>query len=307
MSEPLAINIKGLTKQYHNGVNALCGVNLEIKQGDFFGLLGLNGAGKTTLISILVGLVHHTKGKIEICGHDMASSPSLAKNCIGLMPQEVNMNAFLTIKEVMFNHGGYYGMSREKIQKCYQSVLAEVGLKSLDHRRVQSLSGGMKRRLLLARSLLVQPKILVLDEPTAGVDVELRQDIWELLRKINQAGTTVLLTTHYMEEAEYLCDRLAILHHGVIIDQGDKSKLELTAHDRHLVLHVQDEIAQLPELEGAEATRIDTRSFSLKLGSDVSLAAYLSALEAMGTKLQHVSSPTSRLEQYFRSQTGERS
>jgi ABC-2 type transport system ATP-binding protein len=305
MADELAIDIKGLTKQYHNGVNALSGVNLEVKQGDFFGLLGLNGAGKTTLINILVGLVHLSKGTIKVCGYDMSTQVSLAKSCIGLMPQEVNMNAFLTIKEVMFNHGGFYGLSRAEISKRYQDVLAEVGLKSLDHRRVQSLSGGMKRRLLLARCLLVQPKVLILDEPTAGVDVELRQDIWRLLQKINQAGTTVLLTTHYMEEAEYLCKSLAILHHGIIIDQGDQSQLELASYERQLVVHLQEPIISIPELDGMEVSEVDQYALSLRLSADVSLAAYLTKLENVGAKIQHISSPTSRLEQYFRSQTGD--
>jgi ABC-2 type transport system ATP-binding protein len=301
----LALNIKGVTKNYHNGVHALRGINLEVRKGDFFGLLGLNGAGKTTLISILMGLVRPTEGVIEICGADMAKQPLAAKHHISLMPQEININAFLTVKEVMFNHGGYYGLTRSEIQECYMQVLQDVGLAAKARRQVQSLSGGMKRRLLLARCLLVKPKVLVLDEPTAGVDVELRQEIWDLLQKINKQGTTILLTTHYMEEAEYLCQNLAVLHHGKIIDQGRKSELALESCARHLILHISSDVSELPQVAGIESELIDARSVSLSLTADAQLSAYLQALDTKGAKVQYVSSPTSRLEQYFRSQTGD--
>ena len=283
-------------------MHALRGINLEVRKGDFFGLLGLNGAGKTTLINILMGLVRPTEGFIEICGADMAKQSLAAKHHISLMPQEININAFLTVKEVMFNHGGYYGLTRSEVQERFMQVLQDVGLAAKAKRQVQSLSGGMKRRLLLARCLLVKPKVLVLDEPTAGVDVELRQEIWDLLQKINKQGTTILLTTHYMEEAEYLCQNLAVLHHGKIIDQGMKSELALENCARHLILHVSSDVSELPQVAGIESELIDTRSVSLSLAADAQLSAYLQALDA---KVQYVSSPTSRLEQYFRSQTGD--
>ena len=262
-SDHLALNIKGVTKTYHNGVHALRGINLEVRKGDFFGLLGLNGAGKTTLINILMGLVRPTEGFIEICGADMAKQSLAAKHHISLMPQEININAFLTVKEVMFNHGGYYGLTRSEVQERFMQVLQDVGLAAKAKRQVQSLSGGMKRRLLLARCLLVKPKVLVLDDPTAGVDVELRQEIWALLQKINKQGTTILLTTHYMEEAEYLCQNLAVLHHGKIIDQGMKSELALENCARHLILHVSSDVSELPQVAGIESELIDTRSVSL--------------------------------------------
>lgn len=298
-----AIEIQDLKKSYPNKVHALDGVSLKIKQGDFFGLLGLNGAGKTTLINILVGLVKPTSGTVKILGHNCVNDPYMAKKLSGIVPQEINMNVFNTVREVMFNHGGFYGLSYKEIQDSYEEILHDLRLlHKLDH-TVKTLSGGMKRRLLIARALLVKPKVLILDEPTAGVDVELRQDIWNMLAKANEQGTTVLLTTHYMEEAEYLCNNLAILHHGNIIDQGHKSKLSLSDQARHLVLHLQSEIEAPQEQELIEATQKDASTLSLVLQPGANLAGYLSKLEASGVQIGYVSSPTSRLEQYFRNQT----
>lgn len=298
-----AIEIQDLKKSYSNHVQALDGVSLKIKQGDFFGLLGLNGAGKTTLISILVGLVKPTSGSVQILGHNCVNDPYMAKKLSGIVPQEINMNVFNTVKEVMYNHGGFYGLSYQEIRDSYEEILRDLRLlHKLDH-TVKTLSGGMKRRLLIARALLVKPKVLILDEPTAGVDVELRQDIWKMLARVNEQGTTVLLTTHYMEEAEYLCNNLAILHHGHIIDQGHKSSLSLLDQARHLVLHLQSEVAEPYEQELIEVTQKDANTLSLVLQPGADLAAYLSRLEGAGIQVGYVSSPTSRLEQYFRNQT----
>ena len=298
-----AIEIQDLKKSYPNKVHALDGVSLKIKQGDFFGLLGLNGAGKTTLINILVGLVKPTSGTVKILGHNCVNDPYMAKKLSGIVPQEINMNVFNTVREVMFNHGGFYGLSYKEIQDSYEEILHDLRLlHKLDH-TVKTLSGGMKRRLLIARALLVKPKVLILDEPTAGVDVELRQDIWKMLAKVNEQGTTVLLTTHYMEEAEYLCNNLAILHHGNVIDQGHKSKLSLSDQARHLVLHLQSEIEAPQEQELIEVTQKDASTLSLVLQPGANLASYLSQLEASGVQVGYVSSPTSRLEQYFRNRT----
>lgn len=298
-----AIDIQGLVKRYKKGTLALDGVNLSIKKGDFFGLLGLNGAGKTTLISILVGLVKPTEGSIQLMGHDLIKDPSVAKRSVGIVPQEVNMNVFATVKTVMFNHGGYYGLSRSVIEARYRDILQEVGLADKESSRVFQLSGGMKRRLLLARALLIDPDILILDEPTAGVDVDLRQKIWDILTRQNKAGKTILLTSHYMEEVEHLCHNLAVLHNGKIVDSGRKEDLLGLDQSRSLVLHFGDEIESLPEHDLIEAIRQDARSFLLNLDPDASLSKYLQAVEKAGHQVSYVSSPTTRLELYFRSKT----
>ena len=250
-----AIEIEGLKKCYQGKTQALNGVSLKINQGDFFGLLGLNGAGKTTLISILVGLVKPTEGQVKILGHDVTTDPYMAKKLTGIVPQELNINVFNTVREVMFNHGGFYGMTSAEISAKYEEILDDLKLLHKVDRTIKELSGGMKRRLLLARAILVEPKVLILDEPTAGVDVELRQDVWKMLSKANKRGMTILLTTHYMEEAEYLCENLAILHHGKIIDQGHKSSLSLSDQARHLVLHLQSEIDTVSRSKSVSAKK----------------------------------------------------
>lgn len=298
-----AIEINNLVKRYNGGMVALNNVSLTVKKGDFFGLLGLNGAGKTSLINILVGLVRPTEGNVHLMGHDLKTETVAAKRCIGVVPQEININPFLTVRKVMFFHGGYYGLPAGDIQKRYQEILKEVGLLHKEQSPVHTLSGGMKRRLLLARALLLNPDVLILDEPTAGVDVELRQEIWALLQKRNRQGMTILLTSHYMEEVEALCQHLAVLHHGKIIDSGHKSALLAKAQARQLVFHFSQEIESLPLLEGFIVEKKDPRSFLIKIGATSNLAQYLQIIEKEGHSVVDISNPTSRLEHYFRSQT----
>lgn len=303
MKNNVAISLQKVSKRYQGGYLAVDNLSLEVKKGDFFGLLGLNGAGKTTMIRMMVGLAKPTSGTIWINGVDNQVDAFLAKQSVGMMPQELNMNAFNTVHEVMFNHGGYYGMSRSDVAKVYKDVLHKVGLSGREQMTVKALSGGMKRRLLLARSLLVKPSILVLDEPTAGVDVDLRKDIWDLLLSLNNEGVTILLTTHYMEEAEYLCKNLAILHHGKIIDQGHISQLALSNQKRQFLFHMQNNIQQVVDHAGVEVSQKDERTLSVALDQGASLSTYLQLLENNGQHVDYVSSPSNRLEQYFRAQT----
>lgn len=223
-----AIEVKGLKKTYGTGVKALKGIDLEIPQGSFFGLLGPNGAGKSTLIHCLMGLAVPTGGKASIFGHDVVDDYQQARAKVGLAPQETNLDWFLSVEATLDFHGGYYGMRKKERQERIKELLNDFSLTEKRDARGLFLSGGMKRRVVLARALMHRPKVLILDEPTAGVDVELRLELWKYMKKINKAGTTILLTTHYIEEAEQLCDNIALINQGKIIRTGTSK--ELKAH-----------------------------------------------------------------------------
>ncbi len=212
-----AITVQDLRKKYEGGVEALKGITLSIKEGDFFALLGPNGAGKTTLIGILTGLVYKTSGSAAIFGNDTVTDASKAKTYIGLVPQEFNFNIFEKVENILTTQAGYYGIPRDEALKAAEPILKDLGLWEKRHEPSQKLSGGMKRRLMIARALIHKPKLLILDEPTAGVDVELRRQMWTFLRKINEEGTTIVLTTHYLEEAEQLARNVAIIKKGSIV------------------------------------------------------------------------------------------
>jgi ABC-2 type transport system ATP-binding protein len=220
-----ALAIEGLEKTYPTGVEALKGVDLEIKVGEFFGLLGPNGAGKSTLIHCATGLAQPTGGKIEIFGHDAVSDYGDARQAVGLAPQELNLDFFLTVEESLDYHAGYFGMPKKERKERTAELLETFSLYGKRKDRTRFLSGGMKRRLILARALMHRPRLLILDEPTAGVDIELRLELWHYVQQINEEGTTILLTTHYLEEAEQLCDQIAFINHGEIAAQGSTAEL----------------------------------------------------------------------------------
>jgi ABC-2 type transport system ATP-binding protein len=226
-----ALSIKGLTKTYSNGVQALKGVSLSIPEGDFFALLGPNGAGKTSIIGISTGLVNKTTGTVEVFGHDIDKEPEVAKTFIGLVGQEINFNPFERILDTVVNQGGYYGIPRSVAIPRAKQLLTDLGLGDKMESNGMQLSGGMKRRLMIARALIHRPKFLILDEPTAGVDVELRRGMWDYLRKLTSAGLTVLLTTHYLEEAEQLAKHVAIINKGQIIVNDTIEKVLATHTD----------------------------------------------------------------------------
>lgn len=221
-----AVNIIGLKKVYESGTEALRGIDLAIPKGSFFGLLGPNGAGKSTLIHCLTGLAIPTAGSALVFGHDAVADYQAARQNIGLAPQEINLDWFLNVEETLDFHGGYFGMRKAKRKSRIDELLKDFSL--LDKRKARGLflSGGMKRRVILARALMHRPKLLILDEPTAGVDVELRLELWQYMKKINQQGTTILLTTHYIEEAEQLCDNIALINNGEIIETGTSAELK---------------------------------------------------------------------------------
>ena len=214
---PLAISVKDVSKVYDTGTQALKSVSLTISEGDFFALLGPNGAGKTTLIGILTGLTNKTSGTIDVFGVSIDSHPELAKTYIGLVPQEFNFNIFVKVIDIIITQAGYYGIGRTQALRDAEAILQEVGLWEKRNEKAMALSGGMKRRLMIARALIHHPRLLILDEPTAGVDVELRRSMWEFLKKMNENGTTIILTTHYLEEAEQLCRNVAIINKGNIV------------------------------------------------------------------------------------------
>lgn len=221
-----ALIVKNLQKTYATGTKALQGINLEIPQGSFFGLLGPNGAGKSTLIHCIMGLAMPTGGKAEVFGHDIVKDYRAARYAVGLAPQEVNLDWFLTVEETLDYHGGYYGMPKKERKERIDELLEAFSLNDKRKTSTRTLSGGMKRRVVLARALMHQPKMLILDEPTAGVDVELRLELWKYMKKVNKEGTTILLTTHYIEEAEQLCDSLALINGGKIIKTGTSAELK---------------------------------------------------------------------------------
>jgi ABC-2 type transport system ATP-binding protein len=223
-----ALHIVDLVKRYPTGVEALRCVSLEIEDGDFFGLLGPNGAGKSTLIHCTTGLAQPTSGSIRVFGHDAIGAYGAARQSVGLAPQELNLDWFLTVEETLDYHGGYFGMPKRERKERGDELLETFSLQEKRKERTRTLSGGMKRRLVLARALMHRPRLLILDEPTAGVDIELRLELWHYVQRINQEGTTILLTTHYLEEAEQLCDKVAFINEGKIVAQGTSGDLAET-------------------------------------------------------------------------------
>jgi ABC-2 type transport system ATP-binding protein len=221
----IALEIADLVKRYPTGTEALRGVSLDIQEGEFFGLLGPNGAGKSTLIHCSTGLAQPTSGSIRVFGNDAIDHYAAARLAVGLAPQELNLDWFLTLEETLDYHGGYFGMPKKERRERAKELLEIFSLASKKDDRARTLSGGMKRRLILARALMHRPKLLILDEPTAGVDVELRLELWHYVQRINSEGTTILLTTHYLEEAEQLCDRIAFINDGQIVAQGTSPEL----------------------------------------------------------------------------------
>ena len=238
---PPALELRELAKRYGTGVEALKGVSLDIAEGEFFGLLGPNGAGKSTLIHCTTGLANPTSGSIRVFGHDAVDHYEQARLAVGLAPQDINLDQFLTIEETLDFHGGYFGMTRRDRRERAAELLDAFSLTDKRNDRTRFLSGGMKRRVVLARALMHRPRLLILDEPTAGVDVELRLELWHYVQKINDEGTTVLLTTHYLEEAEQLCDRIAFIDHGEIVATGTTPELR----ERYDVATLEDAYLQV--------------------------------------------------------------
>jgi len=294
-----ALTIRDLEKTYQGGHTALKGVSLEVAEGDFFGLLGPNGAGKTTLIGILSSLVNKSGGSVSIFGHDLETDLASAKACIGLVPQEFNFNMFEPVIEIVANQAGYYGIERQEAFRRAEEYLQHLDL--WDKRRVmaRTLSGGMKRRLMIARALVNRPKLLILDEPTAGVDIEIRRSMWKFLREINDAGTTIILTTHYLEEAESLCRNIAIIDKGKLIENTSTRQLLNTLKMETFVLDLESPLAELPVLKTHKLQWVDEHTIETDICRDDSINTLFTELNEQGIKVLSMRNKTNRLEELF--------
>jgi ABC-2 type transport system ATP-binding protein len=294
-----ALSIRDLKKTYPGGLVALKGISLDVAPGDFFALLGPNGAGKSTTIGIIASLINKTGGSVSIFGYDLDRNPAQAKACLGLVPQEFNFNMFEPVVEVVANQAGYYGIERGEAFARAEKYLKHLDL--WDKRRImaRNLSGGMKRRLMIARALVHDPKLLILDEPTAGVDIEIRRSMWQFLRKINADGTTIILTTHYLEEAESLCRNIAIIDEGELIENTSTRKLLNTLHMETFILDVETPIEFLPELPGHNLQLIDECTLEADISRDRTINELFTDLSAHNIKVLSMRNKTNRLEQLF--------
>ncbi len=297
-----ALKIENLRKVYANGVAALKGVSLTVEQGDFFALLGPNGAGKTTLIGIMAGLVNKTSGRASIAGHDIDRSMELARSSLGLVPQEFNFNIFEKVEDIVINQAGYYGLSREEARPNAERVLRTLELWDKRGGAARELSGGMKRRLMIARALVHQPRVLILDEPTAGVDVELRRSMWEFLTELNRSGTTIILTTHYLEEAEQLCRNIAIINHGQIVEHGSIKELLGRMQRETFVVDVAGTLTDGVErnLSKFDMHRVDANTLEVTIdNAATTLHDALLALDHIGIRIRSLRNKSNRLEEFF--------
>ena len=294
-----ALSIRGLTKTYHNGVQALRGVDLDVEQGDFFALLGPNGAGKTTLIGIITSLVNKTSGTASVFGYDVDRQLERAKSCIGVVPQELNFNQFETPLTIVVNQAGFYGIPRAIARVRAEKYLRQLQLWDKRNGMARGLSGGMKRRLMIARALMHEPRLLVLDEPTAGVDIEIRRSMWEFLNDINARGTTIILTTHYLEEAESLCRNIAIINNGQIVERDRMSNLLRGLRTETFVLNLRNPVAAAPQIAGYALTLIDDHTLEAELTKDNSLNGLFSQLTGLGMEVLSMRNKVNRLEEVF--------
>ncbi len=294
-----ALSIRQLTKTYGNGFQALNGIDLEVSEGDFFALLGPNGAGKSTTIGILSTLVNKTSGTVNVFGHDLDRQPAALKRSIGVVPQEFNFNQFEKTFDIVVTQAGYYGIPPKLAKERAEQYLTQLGL--WDKRDVpsRSLSGGMKRRLMIARALIHEPRLLILDEPTAGVDIELRRSMWGFLTELNQKGITIILTTHYLEEAEQLCRHIGIIDHGTIVENTSMRKLLSKLHVETFVLDLKHDLAQAPNLAGYPCRLINPHSLEVQVDKDIGITALFGQLALQNIEVLSLRNKTNRLEELF--------
>lgn len=298
-SLPPALQIKGLKKTYANGVEALHGIDLEVQRGDFFALLGPNGAGKSTAIGIISSLVTFSEGSVTIFGHDIIRDYAPARACLGLVPQEFNFNQFDPVCETLMHQAGYYGIPRQDAEKRTQRLLEQFDLWDKRSVMARELSGGMKRRLMIARAMIHEPQLLILDEPTAGVDLEIRHNLWHYLKEINSRGTTIILTTHYLEEAEQLCRTIAIISNGRIRANTTMRELLDQLDSEHFVLYLKTPLPHCPKIDGYALHCPDPRTLEATISKGADLNRLFSELSAQGIDILSMKNKTNRLEKLF--------
>ncbi|HEX2788936.1 MAG TPA: ABC transporter ATP-binding protein [Steroidobacteraceae bacterium] len=295
----LALSTRALTKVYKNGVQALRGVDLDVEQGDFFALLGPNGAGKTTLIGIITSLVNKSGGTAAVFEHDIDRDLERAKSCIGVVPQELNFNQFESPLTIVINQAGFYGIARPEARRRAEQYLKQLQLWDKRNGAARGLSGGMKRRLMIARALMHEPQLLILDEPTAGVDIEVRRSMWEFLRDINARGTTIILTTHYLEEAEYLCRNIAIIDNGNIVERDHMANLLLRLHNETFVFNTRNAVLAAPNVPGFILRRIDDFTLEADVSKEQNLNELFARLTLLGIEVLSMRNKVNRLEEIF--------
>ncbi len=294
-----ALAIDNLHKTYKGGVVALTDVSLRVEQGDFFALLGPNGAGKSTMIGIITSLVEKTSGSVKIFGHDLFKEPAHAKSKIGLVPQEFNFSLFETVEQIVVNQAGYYGVNFKTAKQRAEKYLKLLDLWDKRSTASRNLSGGMKRRLMIARALMHEPQILILDEPTAGVDIELRRSMWNFLKELNAQGLTIILTTHYLEEAEMLCRNVAIINHGKIIENTSVKSLLKKLDRETFILDFDKTLFELPEIQDFDLKLIDDHTIEVEVSTEQNLNHLFTELEKQHLTVTSMRNKSNRLEELF--------
>jgi ABC-2 type transport system ATP-binding protein len=294
-----ALRIRQLRKVYDNGFEALKGIDLDVEPGEFFALLGPNGAGKSTTIGVISSLVRKSSGSVEVFGIDIDKDFSAAKRCIGIVPQEFNFHQFETISDILLNQAGYYGLPRALAKERADKYLNLLGLWDKRDQQGRMLSGGMKRRLMIARALVHEPKLLILDEPTAGVDIELRRSMWDFLRKINQEGITIILTTHYLEEAESLCRRIGIIDHGQLIENTSMKDLLKQLNRETFVFDTRNPLPVNFQISGFDLQQTDVNTLEIGLEKSQNLNEVFAALSAAQIDVVSMRNKANRLEELF--------
>ncbi|WP_313235528.1 ABC transporter ATP-binding protein [Sporosarcina ureae] len=293
-----ALEIKDLKKVYAGGVEALRGIDLKVEEGDFYALLGPNGAGKSTTIGIVTSLVNKTSGKVNVFGYDMDTQLMQAKLQIGLVPQEFNFSPFETVQQIVVNQAGYYGVSRKEALKRSEKYLKQSDLWEKRNVQAQMLSGGMKRRLMISRALMHEPSLLILDEPTAGVDIELRREMWMFLKELNANGTTIILTTHYLEEAEMLCRNIGIIQKGQLIEDTSMKSLLAKLQYETIILDIESS-GRVPVIKGYTSELMDDGSLSVEVARDQGINEVFNQLTEQGIKVLSMRNKSNRLEELF--------
>ena len=299
----LALSIQNLEKTYRNGHHALKGINLNVEEGDFFALLGPNGAGKSTAIGIICSLVNKSGGRVEVFGEDLDMDPMAVKRHIGLVPQEFNFNQWEPVEEILINQAGYQSIPRRQARKRAEELLRLLDLWEKRRDQARELSGGMKRRMMIARALMHQPRLLILDEPTAGVDIEIRRSMWEFLTGINARGTTIILTTHYLEEAENLCRNIAIINDGRIAEMSTMHKLLSQLHQEVYVLNLDKPLGETLSIEGYEIRQRDELTLEVLVKKEQGLSDLFAKMAGLGVRVSSMRNKQNRLEQLFLEKT----